>query len=64
MSEHVFYRCTNPDCGATDFDRGAGSQAPAFLNCWKCKAGYKVDPQVMAQRRIGMFPVAEEEVVN
>lgn len=54
------YKCSNPKCGAEDRDRSPnGGTPPAFLNCWKCKAGFGKDPDVMRAGGIGMFPVSQ-----
>lgn len=50
------YKCAK--CGAEDHDRSeVTARPPAFLNCWKCKAGLGKDPEFMMANRVGMFPV-------
>jgi ribosomal protein L37AE/L43A len=57
------YECTK--CGAQDHDRSPiGIVPPAFLNCWKCKAGLQKDPTYMMANRVGMFPVAGSQRPN
>jgi hypothetical protein len=52
----TLYECTK--CRAQDVDRGGveGFNPPPALNCWKCKAGLKLDLSEMFKLKIGMFP--------
>lgn len=55
------YRCTNPKCKAEDrMVYFADDNVAAWVNCWKCRSGYRLKPEVQAQERRGMFPFRHE----
>lgn len=59
MIEKV-YQCR---CGAEDTVKlFPGERTPPAINCWKCKAGRRMELTQMLQGMIGMFPKQESEV--
>lgn len=49
------YICTQ--CGAEDEVKLFPTErTPAAINCWKCRAGLKVELPMMMQTMTGMFP--------
>lgn len=50
------YKCTK--CEATDSVKlYEKERTPPVINCWKCKAGQKLEVPAMMQARVGMFPI-------
>lgn len=52
------YKCSQ--CGAEDTVKlYQAERTPPAINCWKCKAGFKMSQQDMMVSHTGMFPVVE-----
>ena len=52
------YKCTG--CGAEDIVKLYPSErTPQVINCWKCKAGRKMELPTMLSSGTGMFPIEQ-----
>lgn len=60
-AENVETKYVCVQCGAEDLDRGVAPPAPMALNCHACHAGSGMETGQMFAKKIGMFPIVEEE---